>query len=102
MAEPSSHAPRLRTSSRFKTIAPHIHAKGPLITSPKLPTRSSDPVLRDGCDIESHLDGAVSTRAVDGDDIYNAADDNARPAVPRTSRWPRRAAGRGPRSIAFL
>jgi Zn-dependent M28 family amino/carboxypeptidase len=27
--------------------------------------------------IESHLDGAVGTRTVDGDSIYNSADDNA-------------------------
>jgi acetylornithine deacetylase/succinyl-diaminopimelate desuccinylase-like protein len=38
----------------------------------------SDPVLRnESITIESHLDGAVGTRTVDGDGIYNSADDNA-------------------------
>ena len=38
----------------------------------------SDPVLKDEyITIESHLDGAVSTPTVNGDGIYNSADDNA-------------------------
>jgi hypothetical protein len=38
----------------------------------------SDPALRqEYITIESHLDGAVGTRVVNGDSIYNAADDNA-------------------------
>ena len=38
----------------------------------------SDPVLKDEyITIESHLDGAVGTRTIDGDSIYNSADDNA-------------------------
>jgi Zn-dependent M28 family amino/carboxypeptidase len=38
----------------------------------------SDPALKDEyITIESHLDGAVGSRAVDGDTIYNSADDNA-------------------------
>jgi Zn-dependent M28 family amino/carboxypeptidase len=38
----------------------------------------SDPLLKtEYITIESHLDGAVGTRAVEGDDIYNSADDNA-------------------------
>ncbi|MFN2420046.1 MAG: M28 family peptidase, partial [Gemmatimonadota bacterium] len=38
----------------------------------------SDPVLAgEHITIESHLDGAVGTAAVEGDSIYNAADDNA-------------------------
>jgi hypothetical protein len=38
----------------------------------------SDPVLaREHITIESHLDGAVGTAAIEGDSIYNAADDNA-------------------------
>jgi hypothetical protein len=37
-----------------------------------------DPVLKDEyVTVESHLDGAVGTRVVDGDAIYNSADDNA-------------------------
>ena len=40
--------------------------------------KGSDPVLsQEYLVVESHLDGAVGTRAVNGDDIYNAADDNA-------------------------
>lgn len=40
--------------------------------------RGSDPVLRNEyVVIESHLDGAVGSRTVNGDDIYNSADDNA-------------------------
>ncbi len=38
----------------------------------------ADPALRDEyVTVASHLDGAVGTRAIDGDAIYNAADDNA-------------------------
>jgi hypothetical protein len=38
----------------------------------------SDPVLRNEViTVAAHLDGAVGTRTVDGDAIYNAADDNA-------------------------
>ncbi len=38
----------------------------------------SDPVLKNEyITIESHLDGAVGTRTVGGDRIYNSADDNA-------------------------
>jgi Zn-dependent M28 family amino/carboxypeptidase len=38
----------------------------------------NDPVLKDEyITIESHLDGAVGTRTVDGDGVYNSADDNA-------------------------
>jgi len=38
----------------------------------------SDPALKDEyITIESHLDGAVGVRTVDGDSIYNSADDNA-------------------------
>jgi Peptidase family M28 len=38
----------------------------------------SDPVLKNEyITIESHLDGAVGTRSLDGDSVYNSADDNA-------------------------
>jgi Zn-dependent M28 family amino/carboxypeptidase len=38
----------------------------------------SDPQLRrEAVTVFSHLDGAVGARPVDGDDIYNSADDNA-------------------------
>ena len=38
----------------------------------------SDPVLKnEAITVFAHLDGAVGTRVVNGDDIYNSADDNA-------------------------
>jgi Peptidase family M28 len=38
----------------------------------------SDPALKEEyITIESHLDGAVGSRSLDGDSIYNSADDNA-------------------------
>ncbi|HXW06433.1 MAG TPA: M28 family peptidase [Vicinamibacterales bacterium] len=38
----------------------------------------SDPALRDEyVTVEAHLDGAVGSRAIDGDAVYNSADDNA-------------------------
>jgi Zn-dependent M28 family amino/carboxypeptidase len=38
----------------------------------------SDPVVRDqAVTVFAHLDGAVGTRSINGDDIYNSADDNA-------------------------
>jgi len=38
----------------------------------------ADPQLRNEyITVEAHLDGAVGTRTVDGDNVYNAADDNA-------------------------
>jgi hypothetical protein len=38
----------------------------------------SDPTLKNEyITIESHLDGAVGSRTVDGDSVYNSADDNA-------------------------
>ena len=38
----------------------------------------SDPALKDqAVTVFAHLDGAVGTRSVNGDDIYNSADDNA-------------------------
>jgi Zn-dependent M28 family amino/carboxypeptidase len=40
--------------------------------------RGGDPKLRDeAITIEAHLDGAVGSREIDGDVVYNAADDNA-------------------------
>jgi hypothetical protein len=38
----------------------------------------SDPVLRNqAVTVFAHLDGAVGTRSINGDDVYNSADDNA-------------------------
>ena len=66
--------------------------------------KGSDPVLsREYIVIESHLDGAVGTRAVNGDDIYNAADDNASGSAGTLAIAEALAAGPRPkRSIVFL
>jgi Zn-dependent M28 family amino/carboxypeptidase len=66
--------------------------------------RGSDPVLRNQyLVVESHLDGAVGTRAVNGDDIYNAADDNATGTSGNLAIALALAAGPKPkRSILFL
>jgi Zn-dependent M28 family amino/carboxypeptidase len=64
----------------------------------------SDPVLRNEyLAIESHLDGAVGTRAVNGDDIYNSADDNASGSAGNLAIAEALAAGPRPkRSVIFL
>ncbi len=66
--------------------------------------RGSDPVLsQEYLVVESHLDGAVGTRAVNGDDIYNAADDNASGSAGTLAIAEALAAGPRPkRSIIFL
>jgi hypothetical protein len=66
--------------------------------------KGSDPVLRDEyVVIESHLDGAVGSRAVNGDDIYNAADDNASGSAGTLAIAEALAAGPRPkRSTIFL
>jgi hypothetical protein len=66
--------------------------------------RGSDPQLRNEyLVLESHLDGAVGSRAVDGDDIYNAADDNATGSAGNLAIAEALAAGPRPkRSIVFL
>jgi hypothetical protein len=66
--------------------------------------KGSDPVLgREYLAIESHLDGAVGTRAVNGDAIYNAADDNASGSAGTLAIAEALAAGPRPkRSVIFL
>ncbi len=66
--------------------------------------KGSDPILsREYIVIESHLDGAVGTRAVNGDDIYNAADDNASGSAGTLAIAEALAAGPRPkRSVIFL
>jgi len=66
--------------------------------------KGSDPVLaNEYIVVESHLDGAVGTRAVNGDDIYNAADDNASGSAGNLSVAEALAGGPRPkRSIVFL
>ncbi len=64
----------------------------------------SDPVLKDEyLTVESHLDGAVGTRTVDGDAIYNSADDNASGSAANLSIAELMMAGPRPkRSIIFI
>jgi len=66
--------------------------------------RGSDPILsREYIVIESHLDGAVGTVAVNGDDIYNSADDNASGSAGTLAIAEALAAGPRPRrSVIFL
>jgi Zn-dependent M28 family amino/carboxypeptidase len=66
--------------------------------------RGSDPVRRNEyLAIESHLDGAVGTRALGSDGIYNAADDNASGSAGTLAIAEALAAGPHPkRSIVFL
>ena len=64
-----------------KSVTPHVAVAGRTIMRPfNVVARldGSDPALTaETVTIAAHLDGAVGTRAVDGDAIYNAADDNA-------------------------
>jgi hypothetical protein len=64
----------------------------------------SDPQLKDEyITIEAHLDGAVGSRAVNGDDIYNAADDNASGSAGTLAIAEALAAGPRPkRSLIFI
>jgi len=66
--------------------------------------RGSDPMLRNEyLVIESHLDGAVGSRDVNGDSIYNAADDNASGSAGNLAVAEALAAGPRPkRSVIFL
>ena len=64
----------------------------------------SDPRLKsEYVTVESHLDGAVGTREVDGDAVYNSADDNASGSAATLSMAEQMAAGPRPkRSIVFI
>lgn len=64
----------------------------------------ADPVLKNEyITIESHLDGAVGTRTVDGDAIYNSADDNASGSAANLAIAERMmTAPRPKRSIIFI
>ena len=90
-----------------KSIAVNIPAKATTEHQPYNVVailKGSDPVLsQEYVVIESHLDGAVGTRAVNGDDIYNAADDNASGSAGTLAIAEALAAGPRPkRSIIFL
>ena len=52
--------------------------------------------------VQAHLDGAVGTRAVDGDDIYNAADDNASGSAGNLAIAEQMVKARPKRSIIFI
>ncbi|MEW6319498.1 MAG: M28 family peptidase [Acidobacteriota bacterium] len=64
----------------------------------------SDPALKtEAVTIAAHLDGAVGTRALDGDAIYNSADDNASGSAALLSIAEQLASAPRPkRSIVFL
>jgi Zn-dependent M28 family amino/carboxypeptidase len=63
----------------------------------------TDPVLKaEHITVFSHLDGAVGTRAVEGDAIYNSADDNASGSAGMLSVAEQMAAARPRRSIIFV
>jgi Zn-dependent M28 family amino/carboxypeptidase len=66
--------------------------------------RGSDPRLRDEfITVEAHLDGAVGTRAENGDAIYNSADDNASGSAALLSIAEQLAAAPRPkRSVVFI
>lgn len=63
----------------------------------------SDPDLKvEHITVFAHLDGAVGTREVDGDRIYNSADDNASGSAATLSIAEQMAAARPKRSIIFV
>ena len=63
----------------------------------------SDPVLRDEfITVEAHLDGAVGSATVNGDGIYNSADDNATGSAGLLSIAERIGASRPKRSLIFI
>ncbi|MEX2272867.1 MAG: M28 family peptidase [Vicinamibacterales bacterium] len=63
----------------------------------------SDPVLRtEYITVEAHLDGAVGSRTVEGDAIYNSADDNASGSAGTLSVAEQMVRVRPKRSIIFI
>jgi len=63
----------------------------------------SDPALKNEyITVESHLDGAVGTRTIEGDAIYNSADDNATGSAGNLAISERLPALRPKRSIIFI
>jgi hypothetical protein len=63
----------------------------------------ADPVLKDEyIVVETHLDGAVGTRAVEGDVIYNSADDNASGSAAGLAMAEQMARTPTRRSVIFL
>ena len=63
----------------------------------------TDPTLKnEHIVVESHLDGAVGSRPVDGDAIYNSADDNATGSAANLSIAEQMTGVRPRRSVIFL
>lgn len=63
----------------------------------------TDPVLKNEyITVEAHLDGSVGTRTVDGDAIYNSADDNASGSAAALSIAERMMTVRPKRSMIFI
>lgn len=63
----------------------------------------TDPVLKNEyITVEAHLDGSVGTRTVDGDAIYNSADDNASGSAAALSIAERMITVRSKRSMIFI
>ena len=64
-----------------KKVLLHVPASAPTVYRPHNVVailEGSDPALKDeAVTVFAHLDGAVGSRSVNGDDIYNSADDNA-------------------------
>lgn len=73
-AQPTSRELEVRATIQVPLAARAVHRPYNVVAM----IEGSDPVLRNEyITIASHLDGAVGSRVVDGDGIYNAADDNA-------------------------
>ncbi len=90
-----------------KTVTLHVPVGSHTVTRPySLVARldGSDPALKaETVTIAAHLDGAVGAKAVDGDAIYNAADDNASGSAALLSIAEQMArAPRPKRTIVFL
>lgn len=63
----------------------------------------TDPVLKNEyITVEAHLDGSVGTRTVDGDAIYNSADDNASGSAAALSIAEKMMTVRPKRSLIFI
>jgi hypothetical protein len=63
----------------------------------------TDPALKNEyITVESHLDGSVGTRTVDGDAIYNSADDNASGSAGALSIAEKMMTVRPKRSVIFI
>ena len=65
--------------------------------------QGTDPALRDQyIVVQSHLDGAVGSRTVDNDSVYNSADDNATGSAANISIAEQMMTARPKRSLIFV